>query len=72
MSIIENIKVDINKEDIRIYKLQKLFKAGKITEDDLSKEDVDKLKKLYNNQIKQLKKSIEEYKNKILTIRKGL
>lgn len=72
MSIIENIKVDINKEDIRIYKLQKLFKDGKITEDDLSEEDVKKLKKLYNNQILRLKKSIEEYKNKILKIKKEI
>lgn len=72
MSIIEKIKVDINKEDIRIYKLQKLFKAGKITEDDLAEKDVNKLKKLYNNEILRLKKSIEEYKNKILNIKKEI
>lgn len=52
--------------------MQKLFKAGKITEDDLAEKDVNKLKKLYNNEILRLKKSIEEYKNKILNIKKEI
>lgn len=52
--------------------MQKLFKMGRIKEKDLSKEERIGLEKLYKQQIYDLKKSINGYKNKIISIRTKL
>lgn len=68
-SFLEDIKIKENKELKELLYLQKLFKMGRIKEKDLSKEERIGLEKLYNQQIYDLKKSINGYKNKILSIR---
>jgi len=56
---LQNIKVDIS-EETRILQLQKQVKEGKITEADLSDEDIIKVKLLYEKQIAEIKKRIEK------------
>ena len=48
-----------------LLELQKRYESGKIKEKDLSKEEVEDLKKSYKKQIEEKKKSLEEYKIKI-------
>lgn len=66
-SFLKDIKIKENKE---LLYLQNQFKMGKIKEKDLSIEERIGLEKLYKQQIYDLKKSIENYKNKILIIKK--
>ena len=49
----------------RLLKLQEEFRDGKITQGDLSDEDIDKLGKLYDDQIEKLKIQIEDCKKRI-------
>ena len=72
----EEIIIPLDKERERIRKLQLKFQNQEIEEQDISVEDIEKLKKLYNTQIKDLKNKIgrdiseaEKYKNEILEIR---
>lgn len=71
-SIVENIKIKENKEIKELLYLQKLFKMGRIKEKDLSKKERIGLEKLYKHQIYELNKSINSYKNKIISVRKKL
>ena len=52
-------------EEENLLKLQKRYESGKIKEEDLSKEEVEALKKLYKKQIEEKKNSLEDYKIKI-------
>ena len=52
-------------EEENLLELQKRYENGEIKEEDLSKEEVEALKKLYKKQIEEKKKSLEEYKIKI-------
>jgi len=52
-------------EKQRLLKLQEDLEAGNIFEEDLSKQDVDALEKLYKEQISLLKEMKEVYKKKI-------
>jgi len=69
-SFADRVKIQENEEERRILELQKLYKGGKIQEVDMEKEDVIKLKELYKTQIEKTKISINNYKNKIMNIRK--
>lgn len=71
-SFVEDIKIEENKELKELLYLQKLFKMGRIKEKDLSKKERIGLGKLYNQQIYDLKQSVNEYKNKIISIRKKI
>lgn len=71
-SFVEEIKIKENKELKELLYLQKLFKMGRIKEKDLSKQERIELEKLYIHQNYELKKSINNYKNKIIAIRKKL
>ena len=51
-------------EEENLLELQKRYESGKIKEKDLSKEEVEDLKKLYKKQIEEKKNSLEEYKIK--------
>lgn len=62
-SFLENIKID--KEEARILKLQKEYKSGKISKEDLTDEDYEKLITLYEKQNKKLKEKIDVQKEKI-------
>lgn len=61
-----------NKEENRSLKLQKNFKAGLINEEDLSEEEFNLLRNLYEKQIEETKKSIQRYKEKIIAIKTEL
>ena len=61
--------IDEKKE---LLKLQKDFRSGKIKEEDIPQEQLEKLKKLYNIQIEFLEKSIECDKQKILKMKRKL
>lgn len=71
-SFIKEIKIKENKELKELLHLQKLFKMGRIKEKDLSKQERIELEKLYIHQNYELKKSINNYKNKIIAIRTKL
>ena len=66
---INNMKVEENTEEIRLIKLQNLIAEDVIKEEELPEEDIKALNKLYDKQILELKKSIEEYKEKIINLR---
>ena len=59
-------------EKKELLKLQKDFRSGKIKEEDIPQEQLEKLKKLYNIQIEFLEKSIECDKQKILKMKRKL
>ena len=65
------VKADNEKYE-KALKLQKEYKAGLIEENDLSDEDFELLTNLYEKQIDYTKKSIENYKNKIISVRSKL
>lgn len=52
-------------EEEDLLELQKRYESGKLKEEDLSKEEIEALKKLYKKQIEEKNKSLEEYKIKI-------
>ena len=52
-------------EEEDLLELQKRYESGRIKEKDLSKEEIEALKKLYKKQIEEKNKSLEEYKIKI-------
>ena len=52
-------------EEERILELQKRYEEGKITGDEISKEDIESLMKLYENQIKEKNNNLRKYKEKI-------
>lgn len=75
----EEIIIPLDKERERIKNLQRKFQNEEIEEFDISKDDLEKLKKLYNTQINDLKNKIdrdiaetEKYKSEILEIRMKL
>ena len=59
-------------DDIRIEKLQRDFKTGKITERDISNEDKEKLIELYKKQNKKLQEKLQTEKNQIREILNNL
>ena len=64
----ENIKIEETEEQ-KLVRLQKLVREKRISEKDLSVEEREKLRKLYNSQIEDLRKSILQKRNKIMNIK---
>lgn len=64
----ENIKVEETEEQ-KLLRLQRLIREKRISESDLSVEEKDKLRKLYNSQIENLRNSILQKRNKIMKIK---
>lgn len=56
----ESIVVKKDEEKERILELQRRFREGKLNPEDVTEEDIDKLTELYNEQIEDLNKKIEE------------
>lgn len=72
----QEIIIPLDKERERIRKIQRKYQNREIEEKDISAEDLDKLKKLYNTQINDLRNKIErdiaeteKYKSEIIEIR---
>ena len=64
----ENIKVEETEEQ-KLLKLQRLIRENRILESDLSKEEKNKLRELYNSQIEDIRNSILQKRNKIMRIK---
>ena len=64
----ESLKVEETEEQ-KLLKLQKLIRAKRISEQDLTMEERKKLRSLYESQIKDLKKSIVQKRNRIMKIK---
>lgn len=65
---VQSIKIEETEEQ-KLLRLQKLIREKKITENDLSEEEKKQLRKLYNSQIEDLRKSILQKRNKIMKIK---
>lgn len=63
----ESIKVEETEEQ-KLLRLQRLIREKRISENDLSVEEKQKLRNLYNSQINNLKNSILQKRNKIIKI----
>ena len=75
-NINEEIIIPLDQERERIKSLQRKFQKKEIREQDIAIQDIEKLKKLYNTQIRDLKNKIdrdiketEKYKSEIIEIR---
>ncbi len=71
-TFINSIKIEEDDEEKRLLKLQTLISENIVTEEELPEEDVNALHKLYDRQILQLKKEIDDYREKILKIRMNI
>lgn len=71
-TFINSIKIEENDEEKRLLKLQTLIAEDVITEEELPEEDVKLLHKLYDSQILQLKKEIDDYRERILKLRMNI
>ncbi len=71
-TFINNIKIQADDEEKRLLKLQALIADDIVTEEELPEEDVKALHKLYDRQILQLKKEIDDYREKILKLRMNI
>lgn len=69
---INSVKIEEDNEEKRLLKLQTLIAEDVITEEELPEEDVKALHKLYDKQILELKKEIDEYREKILKLRMNI
>lgn len=68
----KEIKSTKDLETERLLRLQEEFREGKITQGDLSNEDIEKLGRLYDEQIEKLKIQIEDCKKRIEDKKKKL
>ena len=64
----ESIKNN-NDDEIEIIELQKLYRRGEISEEQLTKRQIELLSELYDKQISELEKSNERRKEKLLIYR---
>lgn len=69
---LSRIKIEGDNEEKRLNKLQSLIEEEVITEEELPEDDVKALHQLYDSQILQLKKQIDEYRQKILKLRMNI
>lgn len=67
-----NVKIQADDEEKRLLKLQALIADDIVTEEELPEEDVKALHKLYDRQILQLKKEIDDYRERILKLRMNI
>lgn len=59
------MSVDPIEESEKIFNLQKAYKSGEISEEDLSKEEYKELVKLYEEQNKKLEEKLEKKLEKL-------
>ena len=60
---LQSLKTDIEAD--KLLSLQEKIESGKIDESELSKDEINKLKKLYYKQIEKISNSINNYRNRI-------
>lgn len=71
-TFINNVKIQADDEEKRLLKLQALIADDIVTEEELPEEDVKALHRLYDRQILQLKKEIDDYRERILKLRMNI
>lgn len=68
-NFVNNIKAQENKQNLRLKKMSKDLESGQIIEEDLCEQELQELREFYLQQIEEKKQSIENYKNRIITIK---
>lgn len=71
-NFVNNIKIQENKQNLRLKKMSKDLESGKIIEEDLCELELQELREFYLQQIEEKKQSIENYKNRIVRIKTQL
>lgn len=71
-NFVNNIKIQENKQNLRLTKMSKDLESGKIIEEDLCEHELQELREFYLQQIEEKKQSIENYKNRIVRIKTQL
>lgn len=71
-NFVNNIKVQENKQNLRLKKMSKDLESGQIIEEDLCEQELQELREFYLQQIEEKKQSIENYKNRIIRIKAQL
>lgn len=71
-SFINNVKIQENKQNLKLTKLSKDLETGKIIEEDLCEQELQELRNFYLQQIEEKKQIIENYKNRIVKIKTQL
>ena len=71
-NFVNNIKLQENKQNLRLKKMSKDLESGKIIEEDLCEQELQELREFYLQQIEEKKQSIENYKNRIIRIKAQL
>lgn len=66
------IEIEEKKPNIKLLKMKNDLMSGKIIEEDLCEQELTELRELLTAEIEQKNSSINNYKNKILNIRKQL
>ena len=66
---LSRVKIEEDNEEKRLLKLQSLLAEEVIAEEELPDDDIKALHELYNKQILQLKREIDEYRQKTLKLR---
>ena len=68
-NFVTNIKIQENKQNLRLTKMSKDLESGKIIEEDLCEHELQELREFYLQQIEEKKQSIENYKNRIIKMK---
>ena len=71
-NIVNNIKIQENKKNLRLQKMSKDLESGEIIEEDLCEQELKELREFYLQQIEEKKQSIENYKDRIIQMKKQL
>ena len=71
-NFLENIQIKEDKEELRLLQLKQQYENGKIDEEEISDEDVDKLCELYKKETDKLNADTERRKNYIAQMLKEL
>ena len=71
-NFVNNIKIQENKQNLRLKKMSKDLESGKIIEEDLCEQELQELREFYLQQIEEKKQSIENYKTRIIRIKTQL
>ena len=71
-NFVNNIKIKENKKNLRLQKMSKDLESGEIIEEDLCEQELKELREFYLQQIEEKKQSIENYKDRIIQMKKQL
>ncbi len=71
-NFVNNIKIQENKKNLRLQKMSKDLESGEIIEEDLCEQELKELREFYLQQIEEKKQSIENYKDRIIQMKKQL